>query len=211
MVLISRPDEFFEINFQKMFNYLCILLRKTKSLISFIGHSLSTFAIYASAFGNPGVIIRSGCRFGKSVRLVATDGGVISIGKNSYLGDDVRIVVQKGRVTIGDDVFIGEGSIIVCHDDIFIGSDSLIAEYVVIRDQDHSIGVHPVRSAGFHTSPIHIGKDVWIGCKASILRGASVGDRCVVGAHALVRSGMEKDMLVVGVPARALRSIRNNP
>jgi acetyltransferase-like isoleucine patch superfamily enzyme len=90
---------------------------------------------------------------------------------------------------------------------IQIGEDTLIAEYVVIRNQDHRTDLRPVRLPGFNSSPILIGRDVWIGCKASLLRGSSIGDRCVVGAHALVRSNMDDDMLVAGVPAKALRRL----
>ena len=88
------------------------------------------------------------------------------------LSDDVRVDTQGGQVIFGDNVFVGTGSVIVCRSRVEVGSDSLIAEYVVIRDQDHRTDTRPLSSAGFYTSPIRIGRDVWIGCKASILRGA---------------------------------------
>ena len=192
-----------------MQNYLYLLLRKVKSTIYFLNSTLSTIATYAAAFGNPVITIKKGCRFGKSVKLMATDGGAIFIGNRTCLGDSVQIVAQRGRVTIEDEVFIGAGSIIVCKDDIFIGKDTLIAEYVVIRDQDHRTDSRPLRLSGFHSTPIRIGHDVWIGCKATVLRGSSIGDRCVIGAHALVKSHIADDMLAVGTPARAVRRVKN--
>jgi acetyltransferase-like isoleucine patch superfamily enzyme len=84
-----------------------------------------------------------------------------------------------------------------------IGDDVLIAEYVVIRDQDHSTITRPISSAGFVSAPVRIGHDVWLGAKATILKGVTIGDGCVVGAHALVRSDAPRYSLVIGVPARA--------
>ena len=39
------------------------------------------------------------------------------------------------------------------------------------------------------TSPITIGDDVWIGMGASVLKGANLGDRCIVGLRAMVTRG----------------------
>ena len=186
------------------------LLRKIRSASVKSGNFLSTVRCYVAALGNPSLVIAKQCHFGKSVKLLATDGGSISIGSRCSLSEGVTIVAQGGEVTIADDVFIGVGCMIVCKEHIEIGKDTQIAEYVVIRDQDHRTDSRPIRMSGFHTSPIHIGDDVWIGCKASVLRGASIGDRCVIGAHALVRSHIDKDMLAVGVPARAIKSMEVN-
>ena len=189
---------------QKIF-YL--LICKCKSIYLHFMNLISTLYFYIFVFCNPLINIGKNCKFGKAVKILVTDDGFISIGSRTYFGDNVQIIVQKGKLSIDDDVFIGTGSIIVCRDRIAIGRDTLIAEYVVIRDQDHSINSRPIRNSGFHTSPIYIGQDVWIGCKASILRGSSVGDRCVIGAHALVKSRIADDMLALGVPARAVKRV----
>lgn len=179
--------------------------RKLRSVIVHVSNWFSTLRCHLCVFGNPAISIASNCSFGQNVSLRATDGGSISLGRRVSLAAGVQIVTQGGRIVIADDVFIGVGAIIVSTESVQIGRDALIAEYVVIRDQDHSTASRPVRLAGFHSSPVRIGNDVWIGCKASILRGASVGDRCVIGAHAVVRSAIPDDMLAVGIPARAIR------
>lgn len=184
-----------------------IFLRKSRSFISHCNKYSTNFKVYISIFGNPAITIQKNCHFGSSVRLLATDGGSIFIGQRSYLGDHVQILAQGGKITIEDDVFIGVGSIVASKNNIFIGKDTLIAEYVVIRDQDHRTDSNPVRLSGFHSSAIQIGRDTWIGCKATLLRGATVGNRCVIGSHALVKSPIPDDMLAVGVPARAIRRL----
>ncbi len=190
---------------------LIYLLRKTRSIFSKLSSINSTLRCYALAIGNPQILISRGCTFQRDVFLQATDGGEILIGKNAFFSDHVKIVAKRARIVIGDGVFIGSGSVIVAHESIQIGSDSLIAEYVVIRDQDHKVDSYPIQAAGYRTAPIRIGSNTWVGCKASILRGATLGDRCVVGAHALVRTHIPDDMLTVGVPARAIGCVHSKP
>lgn len=190
---------------------LLYLLRKIRSFYSKLSNSIVTFRYYASTIGNAKISISRGSTFQSNVLLKATDGGEILVGKNAFISDHVKIVAKGGRIVIGDGVFIGSGSVIVAHEGIEIGCNSLIAEYVVIRDQDHIIDSYPIQTAGFRTAPIRIGSDTWIACKASILRGATLGDRCVVGAHALVRNHIPDGMLAVGVPARAIRYVQNQP
>ena len=44
----------------------------------------------------------------------------------------------------------------------------------------------PIKDQGIVKSPVRIGADVWVGVKASVLRGAQVGDGCVLAAHTVV-------------------------
>ena len=48
-----------------------------------------------------------------------------------------------------------------------------------------------------------------IGMGARVLNGAVIGERCLVGAGALVTEGktFEPQMLIVGSPARAIRAL----
>ena len=59
--------------------------------------------------------------------------------------------------------------------------------------------------------PTEIGDHVFIGSNAVVLMGAKVGHHSIIGAGAVVREGMEIPpcSLVVGVPARIVRSIQD--
>lgn len=157
-------------------------------------------------WSNASVSIGPDCSFGPQVTLRATDGGAIKIGARSSFGRGVQLIAQTGRLVVGDDVHIGDGSIVVCKNSVVVGGDCLIAEYVVIRDQDHDTRTRPIRISGFLTGPIHIGRDVWIGAKATVLRGSTIGDGAVIGAHALVKGNIPAGALAVGVPAKVVRS-----
>jgi len=46
---------------------------------------------------------------------------------------------------------------------------------------------------------------VWIGGNVTIVRGGSIGDDAVIGAHAVVNKAVPADCLAVGIPARVIR------
>ena len=50
-----------------------------------------------------------------------------------------------------------------------------------------------------------IGKDVWTGANAVILKGVKIGDGAVVGAGSIVTKDIPSYAIVVGNPARILR------
>ena len=50
-----------------------------------------------------------------------------------------------------------------------------------------------------------IGKDVWIGAGAVILRGVKVGNGAVVGANAVVTKDVDSFSIVGGVPAKLIK------
>ena len=145
---------------------------------------------------------------GPSARLHTSMGGRISAGPDCAVESRALLHAEKGSITLGRDVFIGTGTIIVAREDITIGDDTLIAEYVTIRDQDHEMSSNTVkRSAGFRTSPISIGRNVWIGAKCSILKGVTIGDDSVIAANAVVSRDVPARTVAAGIPARVIRSL----
>ena len=54
-------------------------------------------------------------------------------------------------------------------------------------------------------APIKIGNDVWVGARAIILDGVTIGDGAIVGAGAVVAKDVPAYAVVGGVPAKVLR------
>ncbi len=53
---------------------------------------------------------------------------------------------------------------------------------------------------------IRIGKNCWIGAKATILDRTIIGDGCIVVAGAVVSGIFPNNVIIGGVPAKILRS-----
>jgi hypothetical protein len=62
-----------------------------------------------------------------------------------------------------------------------------------------------IREQGVVVAPVRIGRNVWIGSKATVLKGVSIGDNAVIGANAVVTRDIPANAVAAGIPARVLR------
>jgi acetyltransferase-like isoleucine patch superfamily enzyme len=153
----------------------------------------------------PGVEIGRRVRFGGGVRCLAEDGGRITIGDDVEVGVGTTLAALRGgSLVVAERVFISGGCTVAAAKHVSIGRESLIAELVSIRDHDHDPAYAPNSGRRLQTD-VTIGERVWIGAKASVVRGGRIGDDAVVGAHALVNREVPSAALAVGVPARVVR------
>jgi acetyltransferase-like isoleucine patch superfamily enzyme len=128
------------------------------------------------------------------------------IGDGVEIGAGTTLVVGPGaEMLIGDRVFISGLCTIAAEGRVAIGAESMLGEMVSIRDHDHDPAYAP-RSGRTKQADVRIGERVWIGAKASVVRGVVIDDDAVVGAHALVNSAVPARSLAVGVPAKVVRS-----
>jgi len=93
-----------------------------------------------------------------------------------------------GTLTFGRNVFVNSYTSFNARASIFIDDGTLIGEGVRFYDHDHDFRhpTLPLTQSGFISKKIHVGKGVWIGANAVILRGVSIGDGAVVAAGAVV-------------------------
>ncbi|WP_156922300.1 acyltransferase [Cohnella thermotolerans] len=107
---------------------------------------------------------------------------------------------EDAVIEIGDHTFLNRRSEVMCKRHVKIGSHCAISWDVTITDTDyHTLeGTEP-------TMPVVIGDHVWIGCKAVILKGVTIGRGAVVAAGAVVSKDVPARALVAGVPARVVR------
>jgi len=114
----------------------------------------------------------------------------------------------EGELIVEDDVAIGQCVHITCGARLVIGQGTVIAGFVSITDIDHEyqqVGV-PVMSQGHTTRVTRIGRNCFIGMGARIQPGTVLGDGCVVGANSVVRGEYPENSVLVGAPARIVRS-----
>ena len=133
------------------------------------------------------------------------------------IGDRVRIfsvpartelAVQGGAtLDIGSETFINYGCSISAGELVRIGPRCNIGSHVIIMDNDfhsldpdHRLDIPP-------SAPIILEENVWIGVRATVLRGVTIGAGSVVAAGSVVTKDVPPRTLVGGLPAKVIREL----
>jgi acetyltransferase-like isoleucine patch superfamily enzyme len=161
----------------------------------------------------PGAVFDSGDR----PLGVVVEGGSFTCGPRVNIKGDITVRFG-GRLEIGSYTSLGLGSQIRCEDNVQIGEYCLISYDVIIYDTNaHSVDWKQRRQrieAGYpigtgeivrpKTKPIVIGNDVWIGMRSLVLKGASIGDRAIVGMGTAVTGSIPEDSVAVSERPRII-------
>lgn len=132
-----------------------------------------------------------------NVSLRTNNSGRIELGNMITLRPNVEISASEGNVTINSNVFINRNTMIVAHESIVIGEGTTIGPNVAIYDHDHAFGRKLENNTKFVTSPIIIGKNVWIGAGAIILKGVKIDDNSIIAAGSIVTKSVEKNSILI--------------
>jgi acetyltransferase-like isoleucine patch superfamily enzyme len=144
-----------------------------------------------------------GLRAERDVRVVRlSPSGTVVVGPGVLLAHGVRLHLRDAgaRLEIGDGTFLNYRTEVIAHERVTIGRGCLFAWDVQVMDSDS----HRVDGAP-HTAPVTIGDRVWVGCRATVLKGVTVGEGAVVAAGSVVTGDVPPRALVGGNPARVLR------
>jgi acetyltransferase-like isoleucine patch superfamily enzyme len=149
---------------------------------------------------------------GPRVELEVGKDAVLRLGRWAWIGHGCKIRVHEGECSIGAKTVMGQECTISSFQHVSIGRECIVADRVMLIDFDHGVVEvdRPVRAQGIYKRDVRVGNNVWVGYGACFLRGATVGDNCVVGTSAVVTKDVPADAVVAGVPARVLR-MRDTP
>ncbi len=180
-----------------------------------------------------GLRVESDLSSARNIRCQITGtGNVLSVGPWTVINDlQLYILGNNNRIVIGEDVRIfsgvfyieddntlleiGDGTIIKSTgiglsetgSTIRMGKHCMIAPGVDIRNGDsHAIYDTETGQRINKAGDVILGDRVWVGVRATLLKGTQVADGCIVGACAVVAKPlMEPKSLYIGNPPRLLR------
>ena len=151
--------------------------------------------------------LRRGAAVELGRQLVLNPFATISVHPQARLRLADRVNIAKGcfvlaeggaELTLGEHVSLSRGATVVCHCKVEIGAETMLANGVMVFDHDHDFrAAGGLAARAYRKAPIKIGKNVWIGANAVILRGTEIGDGCVVGAGAVVRGRYPPNSLII--------------
>jgi acetyltransferase-like isoleucine patch superfamily enzyme len=175
------------------------------------------------------IMFVNGVRTGKRVKVFSAPLVIRHKNAEIVLGNDVTIINRifenpagvshptvlaaindNSKLLIGDNVGIS-GAIIYAWKLIIIGAYSNIGAGAKIYDSDfHAMNKFKRRlnnPGDVSVAPVVIGKDVWIGTSAIVLKGVTIGDGAVVSAYAVVTNDVPANAVVAGNPAKVVAYI----
>lgn len=114
---------------------------------------------------------------------------------------------QGINIRVGRNVFINQGCMLSDIGGITIGEEVFIGPRVSLITSGHPVDPE-FRRSHIVAGPIAIERGVWLCAGATVLHGVTVGEDSVVAAGAVVTHDVPAGVLVAGVPARVLRSVR---
>jgi acetyltransferase-like isoleucine patch superfamily enzyme len=141
------------------------------------------------------------------VRLT-NDGSIV-------FGDRIRFYAQHssssitvfsgGRLVVGDRTVFNFGLDLAVTGSVEIGHDVMIGTHVMIIDNDFHDPIDHDRMP--EPRPVVIGDGAWIGNRAIVLPGVTIGERAVVGAGSVVMTDIPPHTLAMGNPARVIKRL----
>lgn len=118
------------------------------------------------------------------------------------------------EIHIGQNCCIGEYNHITSTNKIVIGDNLLTGRWVTITDNSHgetdfdTLQIPPLMRFVTSKGPIVIGDNVWIGDKATILPGVSIGEGAVIAANSVVTKDVPAHCVAAGNPAKIIKQAK---
>jgi maltose O-acetyltransferase len=134
-------------------------------------------------------------------RLLGAD---VSIRANIY----PHVTFQTNRVTIGSAVTVNEGTRFANNGRVALQDNVSVGQEVLFLSDSHEIGPTGRRNGGADIdAPIVVETGSWIGARAIIMPGVTVGAGTIVAAGAVVTRDCKPNRVYAGVPAREIREL----
>lgn len=131
----------------------------------------------------------------------------IHVGDGVVVKEGARICScnEKAQIRIGARTTVGYHTFIFASASITVGDDCLIAPFVYLVDSNHGARRDErINRQPNTTAPIVIGNDVWIGAKATVLSGVTIGDGAIIASGAMVNRDVAPYTIVGGTPAKVI-------
>lgn len=134
---------------------------------------------------------------GYNTRLSVNKSSHVVFGKNIVSDGRCVIIADQGAsIQIGDKVYFNEGMMISSKKSVMIGSGCQFGPNVKIFDNNHCFDRKQGVLSAHKSSDISIGKNCWISANVTILKGAKIGDNCIIGAGCIVKETIPSASIV---------------
>lgn len=155
--------------------------------------------------------LRNSFTAGKNFELYL-GGGIVGNKDTIVIGNNVRLfgwlISDGGKIIVGNHTVIHKDTVVRSMNLLEIGKYCDIGNGVYIQDHN-SMSLNYLErrtcSGKVISEPVKIGDDVWIGRRAMIMKGVTIGDRAIIGAGAVITHNVPSDSIMAGNPAKIVK------
>jgi maltose O-acetyltransferase len=131
-----------------------------------------------------------------------------SIGKNTIIHSTAKFPASF-NIEIGEDVIIGEHSVINGVGGVKIGKGTIFAHRIEVITANHYYDGENLEAIPFDEKliykPVNIGENVWVGSHVLIAPGVNIGEGAIIGMGAVVTKDIPPFAVVGGNPAKIIK------
>lgn len=128
------------------------------------------------------------------------------------------VLVDKKKLDLGDNVWVGHYSIIDSSYGVSIGEGCQLAAWIGVYSHSSHIAIRLLGKdymrtdihdrSGYQTGTVEIGVYTFVGVQSIILPGVKIGKGCIIAAHSLVSESVPDFSIVTGNPAKVVGDTR---
>lgn len=137
------------------------------------------------------------------------DNHFLEIGANCRINSAILWMEHSDCIlNIGNFTTIEQAHIAVTEPNqkVIIGKECMFSDNISIRTSDsHGIFDLQTNKRVNHAKSIFIGNHVWVGAKATILKGVTIGNDSIVSLGAIVTKDIPKNCVAAGIPAKVIK------
>lgn len=140
----------------------------------------------------------------------ATNRG-ITVGDRVYIGRNTIVYTKNGDIELGDEVNLSSNCQVFSSNALSIGAHTVIGAFTYLLSGGEYDTHDPTpfsQQSGMNTrGPLTIGPGCWLGAGITVTDASSIGERCVIGAGAVVCAPIPARSIAMGVPAKVRRTM----
>ena len=131
------------------------------------------------------------------------------IGENCYIEPPFHANFGGKHVHFGNNIYANFNLTLVDDTHIYVGDCTMFGPNVTVATAGHPILPELRELAYQYNTPVHIGRNCWLGAGVIVLPGVTIGDNTVVGAGSVVTKDLPSNVVAVGNPCKVLREIND--
>lgn len=115
-------------------------------------------------------------------------------------------VMKNGIFEIGDNFSVAFDFRLTVTNQVVVGNNNMWSYHIIMLDSDMHQITDTFGNVINHNGRIVIGDNVWIGCRATVLKDVQITDNVIIGSNSLITENLKiTNAVYAGIPAKCIK------